>query len=402
MKTKKILSLLAVLFLIFLVLQNGCKKDQDEKPIPTPTPSSNTFSVTFGGEKNDVAYSIQETSEGGYIIAGSTDQINNKGNRDAWVIKLNSTGNLSWEKTYGNGKGYAKCIKETLDGGYIITGQYWEDGQFLWLFKINMNGEIIWEQEFGGSVGNHTVGNVGKDVKQTMDGGYIIAGSTKTFASAGWEDIWIIKTDSKGIIEWETILGEGGPDGANSVDFTTDGGYVILAEKSPSIFGDSYSCLIKLGSNGELIWMRNYEESSTASSVKLLIDGGYVITGAADLPFWNLRLFKVDSIGNMVWEKLFEGYDVNAPCEVEQTEDGGFILFGTKVIDDVNSDFWLLKTDSNGNFMWGKTYNGINKEWAYSGQQTADGGYIMAGGTYLIDKSNWDLLVIKTDSLGNQ
>lgn len=379
MKTKKTLLLLTVLLFSFLVLQNGCKKDPDDKPIPPPppSPSSNTFDVIFGDERIDIAYSIQETSDGDYIIAGKTGPTYII--HDARIIKLDSTGNLIWDKIYKSGISYAWSIKETSDGGFIITGQCSGGGTFLWLFKINLHGEVIWEQKYGGTSGGYMIGNCGRDVKQTSDGGFIIVGSTITYAYAGWEDIWVIKTDPEGIIEWETIIGDGGKDNPHSVDIAPDGGFIITATTRSSMWGTNpKGQLIKLEPNGDLSWMYHFQGASSAKTTK---DECFIVTGGS-------RLYKVNNEGNMIWEKEISYGSV----ELNLTKDDGYILIGHY--------FQLTKTDSIGNIIWEKPcdYSGAR---AYSGHQTADCGYIMTGDIQS-ETTGADFLIIKTDSLGNQ
>ena len=206
---------------------------------------------TFGGISYDAATSVQQTSDGGYIAAGSTT-LSGLGGEDVWLIKTDSDGNAEpgWPKTFG-GIGYdgASSVQQTTDGGYIVAGTTYSYGAGMsdvWLIKTDADGnaEPGWPKTFGGS--NY---DWGTSAQQTTDGGYIVAGVTSSYG-AGGDDVWLIKTDADGNVEpgWPKTFGGADYEGAASVQQTTDGGYIIAGyiHSIPDVW------LIKTDSNGNI------------------------------------------------------------------------------------------------------------------------------------------------------
>jgi predicted secreted protein len=204
------------------------------------TPAAIAWTKTFGGSGNDHGHSVRQTSDGGYVIAGSTYSYG-AGNADVWLIRTDSSGNAAWNKTFGgSGNDYGYSVRETLDGGYTVagsTGSYGSGGVDVWLIKTDSSGNAAWNKTFGGSGDDH-----GYSVRETLDGGYIVAGSTGSYGSGG-VDVWLIKTDSSGNGAWDKTLGGSNSDYGWSVQQTPDGGYIIVG------YTDSY------GAGGYDIWL---------------------------------------------------------------------------------------------------------------------------------------------------
>ena len=287
MKKLKIVGIAVILLLLVCLggtAQAGVKVSAPEEK----------WNKTFGGANNDDGHSVAETSDGGYIITGGTVSYD-AGDWDVWLIKTDSNGNEIWNKTFGganfNDEGYS--VEQTLDGGYIITGSTYSYGAGecdIWLIKTDSNGNEEWDKTFGGADYDQ-----GRSVEQTSDGGYIITGGTKSYG-AGYFDVWLIKTDS----------------------------------------------------NGNEIWNKTFGEDSCGFSVEQTSDGGYIITGETILydaeMTTDVWLIKTDSNGNEIWNKTFGGAGWDFGRSVTQTSDGGYIVTGG----DGGGDVWLIKVKGEG------------------------------------------------------
>ncbi|NOR45319.1 MAG: hypothetical protein GQ534_07000, partial [Candidatus Delongbacteria bacterium] len=242
-------------------------------------------------------------------------------------------------------------------------------------------------------------------IEQTDDYGFIVTGITYSY-SPGSSDFWLIKTDQDGNMEWDKSFGEPYENEYSySVQQTSDGGYIMTGKYST--LSSSYDVwLIKTDKNGNEIWNKIYGgvNEDYGYSVKETRDGGYIIVGgstsySATYAVW---LIKTDSSGNMLWNSIIDGQFNDKAFEVQETIDGGFIIAGqTLSFGGGENDFWLIKTDSNGNELWDKTVGGPSDDFAYSVEQTSDGGYVMAGTTSSYGAGGMDVWLIKTDSYGN-
>lgn len=363
---------------------------------------------TFDFNEYEAGFSVQQTSDGGYIIVGGKSPP--AGDYNLLVIKTDNNGDIVWTKEFENGFGFS--VKQTSDGGYVIGGEaYSSDNVDIWLIKTDNDGNIIWDKKFDENDSDYSY-----DADQTSDGGYIVVGLT---GEPGDADAIIIKTDGFGNSEWIKTYGGTGENAAYSVVQTPDGGYVVSGTVSTEeVNGDVW--LFKINGTGELLWENTYGESylGNAYSVQLTNDEGFIITGVktstntdtsalyfdGHIPIfgnndYDIFLIKTDESGEVIWEKTFGGEDENWGIETQQTNDNGYIIIG---FDDrtFGANCILIKTNSNGETQWTKTYcrklfrNAI----AVSGHQTSDGGYILTG--YQATKDR-DVLLIKTDSNGN-
>jgi hypothetical protein len=310
------------------------------------------FARTYGGANGEWANSVKQTSDGGYIVAGRTNSFG-VGSSDALLIKTDAYGNVQWAKTYG-----------------------------------------------GISIDEFT------SVQQTSDGGYIAAGYTD-FCSSGLPDIFLIKTDANGNIQWAKIYCGPYGDVANSVQQTSDGGYILAGiTNSYAFIGTRDSAfLIKTDANGNIQWAKTYHllYRTWGYSVQQTSDGGYIMSGYTHDSIAYVFLIKTDANGNVIWAKTYGGiFNIFDVSNVSQTSDGGYIVAGRiEATTATMFDVFLIKTYANGNVQWAKTYGGTNSDLAYSVQQTSDGGYIVAGGTSSFGAGNYDIFLIKTDADGN-
>jgi hypothetical protein len=380
-----------------------------------------TWNKTYG--LGHVASSNQ-TEDGGYILLGNIDY-------DVKLIKTDFAGNEQWNKTYGGiDHDSAVDVKQATDGGYIFIGRTSSygaagsvqsnydngDSDNVWLVKTDSDGNELWNRTFGGSDLD-----AGSSVQQSKDGGYILLGVTYSYG-AGNLDAWLIKTDSNGTELWNRTFGGPYYDWGNSLLITKDDGYII-GGVFDSQNSDDDVWLIRTDSNGTELWNRTFggSQSDWGASVQQTNDDGYVIVGdtksvGTNNASRNIWLIRTDSIGVELWNKTIPVCRITLPNipmsfegvagVVQQTADGGYILLGTnnfcKIpiygdwsdktgsnVTDVGmttrllrfNDAWLIKTDSNGNRLWDKTFGGPGNDYGASIYQAGNGTYVIAGST---------------------
>jgi hypothetical protein len=301
------------------------------------------WTKTYGGSGADCGYSVQQTLDGGYIIAGYTHSFG-AGGSDVYLIKTDGNGDIIWTKTYGgsNDDG-GNSVQQTSDAGYIIAG--WTHGG-IYLIKTDGNGDTVWTKTFGGSSEDE-----GYSVQQTSDGGYIIAGYTKSFG-AGLSDVYLIKTDGNGDTVWTKTFGGSSEDEGYSVQLTSDGGYTIAGYTYSFSAGKSDVYLIKTDANGNIVWTKTFGGGSydVGYSVQKTSDRGFIITGYTSsfgCVGQNVYLIKTDGNNDTIWTKTFSGSGYDVGYSVQKTSDRGFIITGYFSAN--GGDVYLIKTDANGN-----------------------------------------------------
>ena len=359
---------------------------------------------TFGGIDEDEGSSVHQTTDGGFIITGYTASFG-AGNYDIWLIKTDNNGETTWTKTFGGTAAeYAGTVQQTTDGGFIITGytaSYGAGNSDVWLIKTDSNGDTLWTKTFGG--GNN---DYGMAVQQTSDGGFVIFGATESFGS-GNSDVWLIKTESDGDTSWIKTFGGVYHDIAFSGQQTSDNGFIIAGYTQPSGFGNADVWLVKTDSNGDTLWTKTFgnEFNELASSVQQTSDGGYIITGYTSPGgsiYFDVWLIKTDSNGDTLWTKTFGGSSSETGQSVIQTSDNGYIVCGysfsyTGLGD---ADVWLIKTDSNGDTTWTRSFGGSDNEIGFSIDQTTDDGFIVTGSTQSYGAGGRDLLLLRLNADG--
>jgi hypothetical protein len=346
---------------------------------------------------------VQQTSDGGYIFAGNTDSYG-VGMSDVWLIKTDSEGIKLWDRTFGGvDHDAALSVQQASDGGYIVAGytssfdESDEDDVWdVWLIKTDPQGQKLWDRTFGGANQDEAW-----SVRQTSDGGYIVVCETHSYGSGG-EDAWLIKTDSQGQKLWDRTFGGADWDGAYSVQQTLDEGYILAGFTKSYGAGESDMWLIKTDSKGEKLWDctfggTDYEE---ALSVQQTSDGGCIVAGftySEGVGNGDVWLIKTNSLGEKLWDRTFGGAKFDGATCVQQTSDGGYIIAcETSSYGAGKNDFWLIKTDSKGEKLWDRTLGGGSSELFPSVRQTSDGAYIVSGYTESYGAGNGDAWLIKS------
>ncbi|MFA6336440.1 MAG: hypothetical protein WCX23_00500 [Candidatus Paceibacterota bacterium] len=363
-------------------------------------PEEITWIKTFGGSGNDVSRSIRQTSDGGYVLAGYTNS-SGAGGYDFLVIKIDSSGNVSWSKTFGGpGSDSIRFAQQTSDGGYVLAGEtssYGAGGSDSFIIKLDSSGNVSWSKTFGGPGSDGIF-----SAQQTSDGGYVLTGITDSYGVGGYgiNNIFITKLDSSGNVSWSKIIEISGIDFAYSAQQTSDGGYVLAGKSAFDGF-----LVIKLDSSGNVSWSKFFNGDGMTYSIRQTSDGGYVLAGYTDdygAGDSDLIVIKLDSSGNVSWSKIIGGPGSDNVFSAQQTSDGGYVLAGeTSSYGAGGSDSFIIKLDSSGNVSWSKTFGGPGSEAISSIQQTSDGGYIAAGYTNSYGAGGYDSFIIKLDSSGN-
>ena len=317
----------------------------------------------LGGSAAENLLSIQSTPDGGFITSGLT--YSNDGDvsgyhggteADAWVVKLSSTGDVQWQKVLGGSTGcdFANSILSTTDGGYIFVGHTdSHDGDVnshtgerdVWIVKLNSSGTIQWQKTMGGAANDYAF-----SLQPTSDGGYITAGYTYSndgdvSGNHGDADVWIVKLNNSGIIQWQKALGGSKEEVARSIQPTPDGGYIIGASSKSNDgdvsgnHGDADAWIVKLSSTGAIQWQKSLGGSNEeiGRSVQPATNGGYIIAGSAK----------------------------SSDADVSVNNGG--------------QDVWIVKLSNTGVFQWQKSLGGTSNDFANSIHPTSDGGYIVAG-----------------------
>lgn len=362
-----------------------------------------TFQKTYGGIYFERAWSLQQTSDGGYIITGETASYTT-GYSDVYLIKTNAVGDTVWTKTFGgSGDETGFSVRQTSDGGYIISGEtgFGAGDYSVFLIKTDTNGNLVWSKTYGGPGFNY-----GYCVDQTDDGGYIISGFGENVNGGSVADVYLIKTNANGYPLWRHIYGGVYQDRGYCVKHTTDGGYIITGYTAKNTFGDYDVYLIKTDSIGTLLWSKSYGgyDYDEGKYVLQTTDGGYIIVGlTASFGVGNtdVYLIRTDSTGSVLWSNTYGSFGYDGGISIQPTTDGGFIITGYTSFGGGPVDAYLIKINPTGGMLWTKNFGGANEEWVNFGQQTTDGGYIIGGYTETFGAGSYDIYLIKTDSLGN-
>ncbi len=356
---------------------------------------------TFGGQGNDKVYSLGHTSDGGYILAGSSRfYISGRWDMDARLVKTDANGNMQWQRTIGGNEfDEAHSAIQTSDGGYIIAGRtysfYGSGIDDLWLVKTDAEGTEQWNRTIGGNYRD-----IAYSVRQTSDGGYIIQGQTDPYGS-GFYDLWLLKTDAEGTEQWNRTFGGDSNGRLHSLQQTFDGGYILGGATRPFGAGSSDFWLVKTDQDGVELWNRTFGGNfrDIAYSVQQTSDGGFIMAGVTRSPHSNdCWLVKTDTEGVEMWNrKIFRPNEDNRPNSILQSPDGGYIIAGkTGSVNSGSYDMWLVSTDPDGYVQWEMTFGGTGQDdVARSVLLAPDGGLVVAGDKDWFSEQGTDFWLIK-------
>jgi len=342
--------------------------------------SAQYWAKAYGGSGVEDVTSVQQTSDGGFVVAGSTDSFN-VAETSFWILKLNVDGEISWQKSFNwGGPALAFSMQQTADDGFIITGKALDTvilDDYFPILKLDNSGNVSWQKiyYYGQAL----------DVEQTSDGGYVVAGGTCSKDACGAS---VLKLDSNGDFSWQKIYEKGG--GAYNIQQTSDGGYVVAGG------ADEGYWIVKLDSYGDVVWEKVYGGSSFACAynIQQTYDGGYIVGGQIYSSLNSGWILKLNNAGNILWQKVNED---SYASSIRQTIDGGYIVAGY----DNDCGFYIQKLDEDGEVFWSKAYKDI---YPYSEldsiKQISDGGYIVSGHSSSFGTTNGDIVLMKLDNVG--
>ncbi|QHV97801.1 PKD domain-containing protein [Spirosoma endbachense] len=392
--------------------------------------STKVWDKAFGGDRSEVLYSMLATSDGGFLLGGSSlsgqeeDKSEpNRGLYDYWVVKIDGSGNKVWDKTFGGTKeDYLRSIVATSDGGFLLGGDS-VSGQTgsksdpnigdsdYWVMKIDRNGTKVWDKTFGGSNTDYLYSMVA-----TSDGGFLLGGASgsdqggnKSDPNRGNFDSWVVKVDGNGTKVWDKTFGGSGSDYLRSMVATSDGGFLLggysgsgqTGNKSDPNRGGYDYWVVKINGSGGKVWDKTFggTDLDQIYSMAATSDGGFLLGGYSNsgqsgnksvpsLGLYDYWVVKIDGSGNKVWDKTFGGTKEDYLRSIVATSDGGFLLGGDSVSGQTgsksdpnigDSDYWVMKVDGDGTKVWDKTFGGQNSDLLFSLITTLDGGFLLGG-----------------------
>ena len=367
--------------------------------------SSLYFAATLGGENDEVIFVVEETADAGYIYGGYTES-SGAGDRDLLLVKTDENGLIEWQKTIGGSLIDDVQSILVLADGYIICGytQSFGNGEYdVWVLKISLSGYIIWQKIYGGEKTEY-----GKSIKRTADGGYILVGYTGSFGE-GASDIWVIKLNKYGDIEWQKTYGESDVENSYSIIETSDGGYIVSGMKHYLPNNNQQIYLIfKISSLGELEWKKLYGIGGNTSTYSMTKtdDEGFIVAGYTDSLGTNsvdIILVKFDILGNVQWQKAYFGSGEDFAFSVIKTSNNGYFLTGfSNSTEDGSYDIIALRLDGTGNIVWQKAYGGSEDDVSksYRSIETEKGDFVILGNTNSFNDSGYDAIMLKVPSTG--
>ncbi|MFO7791042.1 MAG: hypothetical protein R6V32_10780, partial [Bacteroidales bacterium] len=348
------------------------------------------FTKTYGGSQSESLNTVRQMPDDGYIIAGNTNSFGH-GNTDIYLVRTDVYGDTLWTKTFGGSEldrimwTMNNSLQITSDGGFIIVGgtkSFGGNDYDVYMVKTDAEGNLQWQKYFGGNSKDYA-----DAVQQTNDGGYIISAMSFSFSDR-YNDVWLIKTDSLGNLEWQKNYNMNGWEEPFCIQQTEDKGYLITGITHPNVF------LMKTDSLGNEEWNKQLF-GGKGFSIEPTSDGGYIVCGRT---WTDAFLAKTNELGDTLWTKIYPGPGANFTYSVTETNDGGYMAVG-----ETNAsgswDAYFIRTDEYGDTLWTHTMGGPGNEWLQSVQSTSDGGYATVGLTSSYGAGQQDGWLIKFKEL---
>jgi hypothetical protein len=358
---------------------------------PAPLVAEVRFQRTYGGSGDDRGWSVKQTSDGGFILAGFTTSYG-AGLYDIYLIRTDARGDTIWTRTYGDfGSDYAYSVVQTSDGGFAVAGSIRRSGiDSAYVLKTDPQGTIQWQKAYAGIL---------YSIQRTADGGFCLVGQNQN-------DVYIVRTSETGDTLWTRTFGDTAEDRGYGLAQTPDGGFVITGWTFSFGDGSGDVYLIRIDSHGDSLWTRTYGggETEYGASIEVTSDSGYIVAGSTESfgtpGTYGVYLIRTTADGDTLWTRALGGPLFSEGMSVVRTTDGGCVVAGcTESYGAGGSDVYLIGANPSGDTVWTRTFGGIDDDGAFSIQRTTDGGYVIAGQKGP-DRSG-DVYLIKTDSSGS-
>lgn len=356
------------------------------------------WNQTYGGANHDSASAFVQTADGGFALAGFTASFG-AGGHDFWLVKTTADGTALWNQTYGGTGGEtAYALIQTSDGGFALAGSTKSFGtgvSNMYLVKTNAYGDMEWNQTYGGTEAVEAFSFI-----QTTDIGFALAGVIYGL-ELGLIDFLLVKTNASGDMEWNQTYGGTEAEELFSVIQTTDGGFALVGYTSSYGTGTSDFWLIKTKADGTIQWNQTYggRKREWGRSLNQTADNGFALAGYTEsygvgkLDFW---LVKTSVDGTAQWNQTYGGIGSESANALIQTIDDGFTLAGyTESYGTGISDMWLVKTTPSGNTEWNWTYGGTAEDGTNALVQTAENSFVLAGSTKSYGAGESDMILVK-------
>ncbi len=361
------------------------------------------WSRTYGGLRNDGAFAVIQTRDGGIVTAGFSSSFSGNNIDDIYLLKTDMQGNQIWSRTYGGGlQEIATDIKQTSDGGFIVSGyKQISNVNDPFLMKTDSAGNVIWERTYDYGLGMDDRAHA---VCQTADGGYIFAGQTRIVDQFPHYEMYLVRTDPAGNPLWMRIYGYT-PGTGNDVGLTviqlSDGGFVAGGFTQSSIWS---SYVQRLTPAGDVMWtkVRPNDYQSECYNVIATLDGNLMITGTS-VSFTtdtDVLIEKLDMNGNSLWEKIYGGVDAETGQSIKELASGGYVLSGMAATQSTSWDMYVMQVNASGDSVWSRKLGGSSDDRGWAVETTGDGHLLSAGWVYSFGAGGGDLFLAKMSLQG--
>ncbi len=402
---------LGLLLIMVLVTPYRTLGVEPEEETGCPPPGSDLFAAAYGGTQDETTGAVRQTAGGGYIVAGSTSSFG-ANPADAWVLKLKGNGGTAWQKLYAGPAGdVAIDIWPAAGGGYVgagysVSSASGNERNEARVFKLAADGSLSWDYVYIG-----IEGAIAYAVKQLAGGGYIVAAVIHQTGTMTQFDPWVLKLEPDGMVDWEMVYHGSDADWIGAVEPLAGDGTIVAGHTESFGAGFTDAWVLKLDGDGFVTWQKTYGGASLdhAYDIQRTGDGGYIVAGnthsygAGGGDAWAIKL---NGDGSVAWQKAYGGPLHDLARSVQQTADGGYILAGETETEDIPfgegpHDVWLLKLTAAGSVAWSKTYGRAESDTVANVEQTADGGYVVAGATQSYGAGAKDVWVLRLDAGGS-